>query len=231
MIVAISISIWKFAQWNKWIDPVFPSWVSSLKTTRPSTSLWTLLHPFTHSFLLRVSFFPFLNFPSLHSCISHFPSYSWTASFIKCSIKNCKLTSSVKTAVPAPPSVLCLTLGFNFAIKNLASDLCWSHTIYLGTGNLESIIICASVWGASRRWRKAACSSCSWYFASRHAAMVSPWKTTTWKNVSRRRMVLGWTETESRRAGWGGPSKEYESKVGWIMTRLLVVFSRLRMYR
>lgn len=37
--------------------------------------------------------------------------------------------------------------------------------------------------------------------------MVSPWKITTWKNVSRSRIVSGRTEAASSMAGTGGPFK------------------------
>lgn len=43
-----------------------------------------------------------------------------------------RLTSSVKMACPWDPSVvLCVTEGLSLEMRNRASDLCWSHTMYL----------------------------------------------------------------------------------------------------
>ena len=59
-------------------------------------------------------------------------NHDWVASFMRCSMKTRRLTSSVKIAWPCVPSVvLCVTEGLSFDNRNRASDLCWSHTIYL----------------------------------------------------------------------------------------------------
>lgn len=67
----------------------------------------------------------------------------------------------------------------------------------------------------------------SWYFAFLHSAIFWPWKMSTWKKVSRRRMTSGLMEIESRSTGWGSTPMEYDVKVGWIMVNELLTSSRL----
>lgn len=60
------------------------------------------------------------------------PYYDCVDSFMRCSMKTRRLTSSVKMACACDPSVvLCVTEGLSLEMRNRASDLCWSHTMYL----------------------------------------------------------------------------------------------------
>mmetsp|Transcript_37541 Transcript_37541/g.63186 ORF Transcript_37541/g.63186 Transcript_37541/m.63186 type:complete len:352 (-) Transcript_37541:1396-2451(-) len=93
-------------------------------------------------------------------------------------------------------------------------------------GKRSAMIPSASCCGPCSSCAKAACSACFWYSALRHCATVRPWKMTTVKKESSSRMRSAAMDCTSSSTGSGGPLKEYDSSMGWIMIRLFTTLSR-----